>query len=440
MEPHFGQSSPMLRTIFLATILAAAAPCSPFEDDQSKPPQPEIHGTVTELGTHAPVADVEVAIYRWPDEGPRVHGPKHEGTVTVRTDVNGLFQLGADQLGDYSVEIKKDGWGAAAAFNMSLNTSAEVSLTKAHPSREVKFQMARPGEMSGRVVDFETGKPVANLHVWAIQTMYSGRQRSPWPSFQDAATGEDGRFVIQGLTPGDYVVQVRRTEMKESGLRLEFAKKDLETVEHGYQETYWPGGGDMSVAAPVPVGSGAHVSVGEIAAKKAPLYRIHGSIAAGGCAPGDKVNLTEVTQMYGVNQHHYLDSVPCGKEFLLVGKEPGTYWLNASNSTSGHRGFAPVTITDKNVEAAIVLGPGVAVDVKYVVAEGSRRPDFKPITLSMRPVEGAVMGADPPKSPDADGRLRLAGMPLCDYTATFFGIPTGFYVRELRYNGSALSG
>lgn len=278
-----------------------------------------------------------------------------------------------------------------------------MSLTKEHPSREVKFQMARPGELSGRVVDFETGKPVAGLHVWANRATYSGRQRSAWPTENDATTGDDGRFVIHGLTPG---------------------------------------GGDMSVMAPVPVGSGAQVSVGEIVARKAPLYRIHGSFAAGGCAPGDKIELIRVTQVSGARGNYYLGSVPCGKDFLLVGREPDTYWLNASVSTSGHRvfGFVPVTITDKNVEAAIVLGPGVAIDARFVMAEGSRQPDFKPIRLMMSPVGGANTGAGPPEAPDANGQLRLTGLPLCDYGVTLFGLPEGFYFKEIRYNGSALPG
>jgi hypothetical protein len=86
----------MLRALFLAAILAAAAPCSPLQDDQSKPPQPEIRGAVTELGTHTPVPDVEVTIFRWPDQGPRLHGLKHDDAVTVHTDSSGAFRMAAD--------------------------------------------------------------------------------------------------------------------------------------------------------------------------------------------------------------------------------------------------------------------------------------------------------------------------------------------------------
>jgi len=432
----------MLRTLFLATILAAAAPCSPLQDDPSKQIQPEIRGTVTELGTHTPVVDVEVEIFRWPDEGLRLHGGKHEGAVTVHTDSSGVFQMRADQLGDYSVEIKKDGWSAGGTFGAGLTTSAEVSLTKEHPSRELKFQLARPAGLAGRVVDSESGKPVANLHVWALQTRYSGRQRMAVPAGHDAATGADGRFVVQGLTPGDYVVQIHRTDMRESGLRLEFTKKDLETVEHGYQESYWPGGSDMAVAAPIQVGSGAHAYVGEIVAKKTPIYRIHGSIMAGECAPGEKIGLGQGIADHESKLYQSLGELPCGKDFLLVGKEPGTYWLNASVMSPGQSLAAsvPVNIADKNVEAAIVLGPGVGVDVRYIVAEGSRQPDFKPIRLLLTPVGASRGYLDPRPPPDGEGRLHLANVPLCDYKVMVSGVPAGFYAKELRYNGSALPG
>jgi hypothetical protein len=432
----------MLRTLFLATILVAAAPCSPFEDDPSKQTQPEIRGSVTELGTHTPVPDVEVAIFRWPDEGMRLHGGKHEGTVTVRTDAGGVFQMRADQLGDYSLEIKKDGWSAAGSFDPRLGTSAEVSLTKEHPRREVKFQMARPAELAGRVVDFETGKPIANLHVWALQARYSERQRIAVPAGGYATTGADGRFLVEALTPGEYVVQIHRTEAKESGLRIEFTRKDLETVEQGYQESYWPGGGDMSAAAPVPVGSGTHAYVGEIVAKKVPLYRIHGSIMAGRCAPGEKIGLGQGIADHESKLFQSLGELPCGKDFLLVGKEPGTYWLNALVMSTGQNlaGAVPVTIADKNVEAAIVLGPGVGVDVRYMVAEGSRQPDFRPIRLLLTPVGASQGSPDPRLPPDGEGRLHLANVLLCDYKVMVYGVPKSFYVKELRYNGSTLPG
>ena len=434
----------MLRVALATVLLAAAVPCSPPQDDVSKPAQPEIRGTVTEVGTNVPVPGVEVEIFRWPDNEPRLHGSglKRDGLATFHTDPSGVFQARVEKFGDYSVEIKKDGWGAGGSFMRGFKTSVDVSLTKDHPRRELTFQMSRAAELAGRVVDVETGKPVANLRVSAAHAEYSGRQRIAWPSESSATTDAEGRFVITGLMPADYVVQIRRTEGSESGLRKQFSKKDVETVEHGYQESYWPGGSDMSVAAPVAVGSGAHVSVGEIEARKAPLYRIHGSLAASGCAPGEKVGLGQVIRHGGAEDHRSLGQLTCGQEFLVVGKEPGTYWLEAWVDTPDRyvTGSVPVTIVDKNVETAIALAPGVAVDARFSVTEGSRKPDFQSIKLSLRAIGGSGRLSDVPPQTDADGRVHFASRPVRDYDVWVSGVPKSFYVEELRYNSSPLAG
>jgi hypothetical protein len=173
-----------------------------------------------------------------------------------------------------------------------------------------------------------------------------------------------------------------------------------------------------------------------------PLYRIHGSIMAGRCAPGEKIGLGQGIADHESKLFQSLGELPCGKDFLLVGKEPGTYWLNALVMSTGQNlaGAVPVTIADKNVEAAIVLGPGVGVDVRYMVAEGSRQPDFRPIRLLLTPVGASQGSPDPRLPPDGEGRLHLANVLLCDYKVMVYGVPKSFYVKELRYNGSTLPG
>lgn len=52
MQPGSGHGKSMLRTLFLAAILAPAVPRSPLQDGPSQPTQPEIRGTVTQVGTH----------------------------------------------------------------------------------------------------------------------------------------------------------------------------------------------------------------------------------------------------------------------------------------------------------------------------------------------------------------------------------------------------
>ena len=124
---------------------------------QSDGTKPEIRGVVIEPGIERGVADAEIAIF---DE------TKQAGKIT--TDGQGKFLFHPERFGVYRVVASKDGYGG--------ETSINVTLSADHPNREVGFRLGRTGEVTGRVVDEETGEPLVNFRIEAAGFSYRGGQ------------------------------------------------------------------------------------------------------------------------------------------------------------------------------------------------------------------------------------------------------------------------
>ena len=81
------------------------------------------------------------------------------------------------------------------------SNQAHVKLDKEHSSAEARFVLVRAGELTGRVVDAETGKPIANLRVYPITLLYA-HGRPTQIGHKPAVTDSEGQFVATGLQPG----------------------------------------------------------------------------------------------------------------------------------------------------------------------------------------------------------------------------------------------
>ena len=125
------------------------------------PPTPEIHGVVLEAGTNFPVAGAEVTIVVMPQTPTPVSNPTEAGKTT--TDDRGTFRVVVDKFATYLVRAEKAGYtddGKTTLYQAPSN-QLRTTLDKDKPTASARLLLTRAGELTGRVLDTDTGKPVA---------------------------------------------------------------------------------------------------------------------------------------------------------------------------------------------------------------------------------------------------------------------------------------
>jgi hypothetical protein len=242
---------------------------------QQTPPAPtiEIHGVVTEAGTNLPVADAEITVdslAKHPADMPDV--PR---IAKVTTDLQGAFRVLLESTGNYLVRASKEGYtdDGRNPIRREISNTANITLDRDHPSYTARFQLARTGELRGRVIDDETGKPIANFRVYPIDLLYFNGQPSQMGGLS-AVTDSEGLFVFKGMRPGNYLAQIGAQTLKGDFLD-KFTDEEVQKVDQDYRDSYWPGGGGLDAVLPVQLLPGGVADVGTIKARKVPYYRIH---------------------------------------------------------------------------------------------------------------------------------------------------------------------
>jgi hypothetical protein len=413
-------------TLFLATTAV-------FAQNALQPIPLEIRGSVVEWAAsgNVPIASAAITISV-------LETYQLKEVKKFTTDLNGAFQVRMGNPGEYFVRAEKPGYTYDAKNPMRHTPSnqARVKLDKEHPSAAVRLVLVSEGELTGHVVDADTGKPIANLHVYPVTLLYANGKPIEI-GHKPAVTDGEGRFMATGLQSGRYLVEVRPQQFDKVELLVKFSADDLTRVDNDYQRSYWPGGGGFDMAFPIQVLPGNSADVGTIKARKGPFYRVHLSIPTDGCTPGEKVEITAIML-------RFIDAggggeVECGKDVLLRNFEPGQYSfyvLSGTTEENRKRVILPVEVTDKNLNLSVPLARGVDIDGRIVVADGASTPPLEKLKIQMT-VIGDIQFADEqaPISPDSEGRFRFVNRPITRVRIVVFAVPANFEVKEVRYNG-----
>ena len=402
-------------------------------------PALEIKGRVIEAGLEIGIAGAEVTLIEFVLVDKEV---TRSTFATAFTDSNGAFRFQPLRLGNYYVEVKKDGFQGTSTVpgliggDGSDTTEAAVTLSRERPSQEVRFAMIRPGEITGRVLD-EDRQPLAGLMV-AVQ------QRIKVASFAwlTTTTAEDGSFTLSDVPPGEFFVRISPESGDLERLRTKFSPEEAAVADQDIETAFWPGGLSAPSTNPVQVSSGALASIGTVIVRRVPYYRVRVSVP-GECAPDAKWSFSAMTAtlspsgaVTGLDRNGiHMSTIPCAPEFLVENLRPGSYLFMLSENQDGpsrRLAVAPVEVTTRNLDIALAFSPGADIVGHFTAADGARLPALG----NLRIVATFLLGSDT-RTPDAEGKFVMQVQQFQRRQISVLGLPAKYYVKEIRYNGRA---
>lgn len=173
-----------------------------------------IEGVVVSVETGAPLAGVQV----WLD---RVTHDELAPRRTAVTDEAGRFVFDRVYPGEYNLVADKTGYLVANYQQQRLARSAPLLVEEATEIADVQIGLVRGGKVSGQVLT-ERGTPASGLIVKLLRLTQSGDQVSA-TNLVSQTTDKQGRYVLQGLYPGRYVLRIEQRMKQAAGGRLVFA-------------------------------------------------------------------------------------------------------------------------------------------------------------------------------------------------------------------------
>lgn len=188
------------RATLLAVLLAGAAGSAAGQGTEPCPTPAEpgrgvVQGVVADLETRVPLRGAEVEL-SWRREGDR-----RRNTLQVQTDRSGIFRF-CDAPGDAVLLLK-------ASFAGKNSRSESVQVAPGGQST-VELQLEAPhSEIGGRVVEYGSGRPIANATVRLKGTRLT------------QVTPPDGKFRFATVPPGMYDIDVQHVAYRIVGDSVE---------------------------------------------------------------------------------------------------------------------------------------------------------------------------------------------------------------------------
>jgi hypothetical protein len=440
--------------VVLISLLAASGAIQP-PAGEGKPGR--VEGQVVDKDTKQGVAGARVVLLRWDRPDARWSGdiwdtPVSEAGVApdspkmaVAASDHGEFSFVVARPAEFRLFVSAPGYVRAGGAGMPLRIKADEETLR------VTLELEREVAISGKVLDAETGKPVAGLAVTAWRYRRSGAGdigggRALVREGGEAVTGDDGGFRLAGLPPDRYFLKAAAPLAAKIGPPEPVEDFRLRQ-QRAYQELWYPGAADRREALSLTVGGSGiegvefRVSQRRVAAVRArvdaparsapvsvAVIRVEQGLAAGGFSVVARGEVTpgEVFEVSRLTPGRYLFSA------VQPGTEPGV----------SLRGQLYQDIGEENVEGlAIPLSAGVQVQGTVRIAGRAPQPGEPALPAGgLRVVpRPEVSTAGSPKPAEVDSRsgtFALVGVIPDTYTLQLAGRVPGYRVSEVRYNGT----
>jgi hypothetical protein len=418
-----------------------------------------VRGKVLDSATSLPVAGARVIMARSDRAGgpslraaletqPAAGDPDPRADrVAVLTGADGTFSFALETPVHFY--LYADAAGYVLPF-MGIGPENTFEIKRGGSIPDILVRMTPAQSISGRIIDEETGSPAVGLSVRARAYRQAGPGRSLAVAGA-ARTGEDGRFVILRLAPGDYYIEAHPT----LGQPITEAKPGpgfQSDVLFNYAPSWHPGVERFEECLPVKLWDGAAVQDMEMKIRKKRIARLRGRIrgieeAEGSGEASLAVVRVDHTALGKAQTFIARGTVKLATEFQIDGVPPGDYWLSA---TAG--GPAPaerqcairaINVGDTNQQGLdLFLSKGTTVTgiVRLQDQSGPKQsaPPLDNLRVVLRPLlsllpEAGVLAGN---VRGADGAFAIGGFHPDKYYVQVLGQLGGLGIAEVRYNGA----
>lgn len=375
--------------------------------------------------------------------------------VEAVTDSQGLFEM--------RVPVPPQGYRFRLKWDGFLTTEMDpLEVIKGLREGILKVPFAPSGQITGRVVDQDTGEGVKGIEVAALsfRSLRLGVS-SEYGNLNGVKTDSDGRFLLPDMVSGQYtlIMRPRLWELDSSDQSTdEFTQESIAAPGDGdedYELTFWPGG-RIELAQPFSLTTGSAFDVGSIRIRRAPYFRAHVDFAD--CRPGapganTTLEATLFTRLDGrLPQKRLLGKVMCGDAFTVRSLSPGAFRLEVLRpGLGGNRWVSDFVIVDSNVE--LKMTPQMSADLTgRVVLVKESQPTLaellesrgkQPLTIRVEPLDTTLDPGSRSAFVDGEGVSHFRGIPFGQMRPTFGGAMDAalgdYMLTDVRYAGRVLS-
>lgn len=407
---------------------------------QTAPKTGFVEGTVVDAASGAALtqATVNVRYESAPDGSGRLTSVNERGN-TAETGVDGRFRLEVVGGVPFHFAVKRKGYiSVAEEFGFQDPNPHKVETGKEKTG--VMVRLNPESALAGSVYDPELRKPAEGVMVMAMMRMRRGDAEF-WGPRGRTTTDKEGRYSIGGLPPGEYRLFL------SSNLAPKFVpatgKRSPEVMD--YPSLYYPGTEDVRSALSVTLLPGASLDSLDFRASRQRLYTVRGEILMDG--DPEEISMFLI-QPFGEDGqvHRPVGAIPGPGAFELRNLPAGPVQLAVANFRSPieRRKLALLSLTmDADVDKVrLQLLPGTRATFaisSYGLREDEKDPLWTEMkaecTVRLTPRARTSWGPDPEGRAGADGRGALEGIFIEPAWLSVRGIPEGWVLRELQYNG-----
>jgi hypothetical protein len=405
-----------------------------------------IEGVVVDSMTRAPIPNAEVRIrFTRPPDGSRGMTAANTAGPKVTAGLDGRFRLEVGYDIPFELRVRAESY-VFEDDNFFGPRGVAYSLTSGEIKSGIVLAVDRECSLSGRLTDAETGNPIAGLRITVWRKMAGDGETYFFPGGGGVDASPEGRYELRGLKPGEYLIAVEPPERP----KVRTPPPEPEPRLKSYPAAWYPGVTDRAAALTVTLNPGSRFDGLDmkLTASIPPIVR--GRVRL----DGDPQPLTFLAaQPLGAEGTRFmtLGGLDAPGVFELTGLSPSPYSLyvftNAKTRAERRSGIVSFVLAGKDFdELDLTPLPGVRVAGavrSHGVKEGEADPlwtQVKPsLTLSFSPLRRVSTEFDRPFTLSAPGAFELDGVAFEPFELWLNGLPKGWAIREIQYNGHGLS-